>query len=65
MLLIMVILVNIIRNSGAKLLALLLTQDVLQAIQTSLAVYVDIMEVALVHTCLGEAPLATRLFMTE
>ena len=53
MLLIMMILVNIIQNSGAKLLALLLTQDVLQVIQTSLAAYVDIMEVALAHTCLG------------
>jgi hypothetical protein len=65
MLLIMVILVNIIQNSGAKLMALLLTQNVLQVIQTELAAYVDMMEVALGHSCLGQAPHATRLFMTE
>jgi hypothetical protein len=65
MLLIMVILVNIIQNSGAKLMALLLTQNVLQAIQISLAAYVDMMEVALAHTCLGEALHATRLFISE
>jgi hypothetical protein len=65
MLLIMVILVNIIQNLGAKLMALLLIRNALRVIQTSLAAYVVTMEVALVHICLGEAPHATRLFIRE
>jgi hypothetical protein len=46
-------------------LDLLLTQNVLQAIQISLVIYVDLLEVALAHICLGEGPHATRLFINE
>ena len=53
MLLITAIQVTIIQNLGAKLMALLLTQNALQVIQTELAAYVDMMEVALGHSCLG------------
>jgi hypothetical protein len=46
-------------------MAYLLTQNVLQVIQTELAAYVDMMEVAPGHKCQEEAPHATRLFNTE
>jgi hypothetical protein len=65
MLLIMVIQVTIIQNLGAKLMALLLTRNVLQVIQTSCVACVDMMEGAPAHTCLGEGPHATRLFIPE
>jgi hypothetical protein len=65
MLLIMVIQVTIIQSSVAKFMALLLIQNALQDIQILLAAFVDIMEVALAHTCQEQGPHATRLFITE
>jgi hypothetical protein len=51
MLLIMVIQVSIIQNLGAKFISQLLTQYVLQVIMTFHQTGVDIVEVALAHTC--------------
>jgi hypothetical protein len=51
MLLIMVIRMSIIQNSGVKFISQLLTQYVLQVIQTFHQTGVDMMEVALSHTC--------------
>ena len=64
-LLIMVIQVTIIQNSVARIVLLCLIQNVLQVIQILVVTYVDTMEVALAHSCLGEAPHATKLFIPE
>ena len=52
-------------SSDARIVLHLLIQNVLQVIQISLATYVNIEEVALVHTCLVEAPLATKIYTAD
>jgi hypothetical protein len=61
----MVIQVTIIQNSVARIVLLCLIQNVLQAIQISVVTYVNMMEVALAHSCQEEAPHALRPLMTE
>jgi hypothetical protein len=64
-LLIMVIQVTIIQNSVARIVLLCLIQNVPQVIQIPVVTYVIMMEGALAHSCLGEAPHATKFFIPE
>ena len=57
--------VTIFLNSDAKIVLQLLIRNVLQVILNSVATYVNIMEVALAHTCLVEVRLVTKLFIAE
>jgi membrane protein insertase Oxa1/YidC/SpoIIIJ len=57
--------VTIFMNSDARISIYLLIQNVLQVIQTFCAAHAYTMEVALAHTCMAEAPHATKHFISE